>query len=80
MEGVLAISGFWTFCILFLLRVTKSRKSRGEQHQEIEALKTRLVALEQEMSIANHQMLQFKDEHDFAMKLLTDKSKVKAGV
>jgi hypothetical protein len=79
-EGMLAIAGFWTFCILGMLRFSKSRQSRGLDVKEMEALKSRILVLEQEMSVANHQMLEFKEEHDFAMRLLSDSKKVKSGV
>jgi hypothetical protein len=79
-EGILAIGGFWTFCILAMLRFSKSRQSRAQDVKEIELLKSRISVLEQDMSVANHQMLEFKEGHDFAMRLLTDAKKVKSGV
>lgn len=63
-----------------MLRFSKSRQSRGLEVKEIEALKSRISVLEQEMSIASHQMLEFKEGHDFAMRLLADTQKVKTGV
>ena len=80
MEGILAIGGFWTFCILAMLKFSKSRQSRSQDVKEIELLKNRISVLEQEMSVANHQMLEFKEGHDFAMRLLADKQKVKSSV
>jgi hypothetical protein len=79
-EGLIAIAGFWTFCILALLKFSKSRQSRAHDVKEIEALRSRISVLEQDMSLANHQMLEFKEGHDFAMRLLADTQKVKKGV
>jgi hypothetical protein len=79
-EGILAVGGFWLFCILGMLKFFKLRQSRVVGLKEIEALKSRISVLEQEMSVANHQMLEFKEGHDFAMRLLADKQKVKSSV
>ncbi len=80
MEGILAIGGFWTFCILAMLKFSKSRQTRGLAVKEFEELKSKISVLEQEMSIANHQMLEFKEGHDFAMRLLANTKKVKTSV
>ncbi len=81
MEGLIAVSGFWLFWIVALIKFTdiKRAKSSGvKEIKEIEELKSRVAALEQEHAMTNMQLLEMKEGHDFTMKLLSNNEKMKA--
>jgi hypothetical protein len=75
MESIFAVIGFWIFAIVAVVKWGDVRRARamssGASIAEIESLRKRVNALEQELGLVTHQMIELKEERDFASKLVS---------
>ena len=85
MEGIIAVTGFWAFVLALVLKkpindivqAFISHRMQPATKLEIEQLKTKISDLENQLSGMTMQMIDMKDSHDFALKLLSDQEKTK---
>lgn len=83
MEGIIAVTGFWAVVLALVLKrpindvvqAFISHRMQPATKLEIEQLKTKIADLENQVSGMTMQMIDMKDSHDFALKLLSDSEK-----
>lgn len=83
MEGIIAVTGFWAVVLALVLKkpindivqAFISHRMQPATKLEIEQLKTKISDLENQLSGMTMQMIDMKDSHDFALKLLSDQEK-----
>ena len=83
MEGIIAVTGFWAVVLALVLKkpindivqAFISHRMQPATKLEIEQLKTKIADLENQLSGMTMQMIDMKDSHDFALKLLADQEK-----
>jgi hypothetical protein len=72
MVELFGVIGFWVFMIVAAVKwgdVRQAKALSASSSKEVEALQKRLAALEQEMGLVTHQMIELKEEKDFSTKL-----------
>jgi hypothetical protein len=82
-EGIIAVTGFWAVVLAVVLKrpindivqAFISHRMQPATKIEIEQLKSKIVDLENQVSSMTMQMIDMKDSHDFALKLLSDSEK-----
>ena len=80
MEGIIAVTGFWAVILAMVLKKPINEvvqayiqnRMQPATKLEIDQLKTKIADLENEVSAMTMQMIEMKDSHDFALKLLSD--------
>lgn len=85
MEGIIAVSGFWAVLLALVLKrpindlvqAFITHRLQPSNKPEIEQLKSKIAELELQVSGMTMQMIEMKDSHDFALKLLADTEKAK---
>lgn len=85
MEGILAVGGFWAVLLAIVLKrpindlvqAFITHRLQPADKLEIEQLKTKIAELENQVSGMTMQMIEMKDSHDFALKLLADSEKAR---
>ena len=85
MEGIIAVSGFWAVLLALVLKrpindlvqAFITHRLQPSSKPEIEQLKSKIAELELQVSGMTMQMIEMKDSHDFALKLLADTEKAK---
>ncbi len=83
MEGIIATIGFWAVVLALVLKrpindivqAFIAHRMQPATKIEIEQLKSKIVDLENQVSSMTMQMIEMKDSHDFALKLLSDSEK-----
>ncbi|GEM_PF-3038798 len=76
--AIVAIIGFYFLMIVAIVKMSDLLKARAGQKAllaEIEQLKAKIAVLEQEVGLMESHVLELKDGHEFAMKLLSDKNR-----
>jgi hypothetical protein len=84
-EGILAVGGFWAVLLAIVLKrpindlvqAFITHRLQPADKLEIEQLKTKIAELENQVSGMTMQMIEMKDSHDFALKLLADSEKAR---
>lgn len=82
-EGIIAVTGFWAVILALVLKrpindivqAFITHRMQPATKLEIEQLKTKIADLENQVSGMTMQMIEMKDSHDFALKLLSDSEK-----
>lgn len=82
-EGIIAVTGFWAVVLALVLKrpindivqAFITHRMQPATKLEIEQLKTKIADLENQVSGMTMQMIEMKDSHDFALKLLSDSEK-----
>lgn len=85
MEGIIAVAGFWAVILALVLKrpindLTQAfitHRLQPADKQQIEELKAKIADLENQVSGMTMQMIEMKDSHDFALKLLADSERAK---
>lgn len=83
MEGIIAVAGFWTVILALVLKrpindlvqAFITQRMSPANKLEVEQLKTKIAELENQVSSMTMQMIEMKDSHDFALKLLAEADK-----
>jgi hypothetical protein len=84
-EGIIAVTGFWAVLLALVLKrpindlvqAIITHRLQPSSKPEIEQLKAKISELEMQVSGMTMQMIEMKDSHDFALKLLADSEKAK---
>ncbi len=85
MEGIIAVGGFWAVILALVLKrpindlvqAFVTHRMQPAKTHEIEELKSKVAELENQISGMTMQMIEMRDSHDFAFKLLADSEKAK---
>ena len=82
MEGVIAVLGFWSSIIVFILRRPLSELILAKKKTMVEAdsvsvamLETRIHVLEEQLNSVNREMHELRESNEFTTKLLANSPK-----